>query len=84
MEVRCIVACRDSSGVPTFVTVTVTTSAEDYGAGEHYYSAEDVASDLGYTPYLVYDDRDLAEDVFSFLWDKYGGLNAGQNEIGGV
>lgn len=71
MNIRCIVACRDASGVPTFFSATVVCSQVSRGAGVHYERAERKAISAGYTgPMITYDEIDGPSWLFShgFAW----------------
>ncbi len=72
MTVKCMVAAEDYSGIPDFYFCTVECSKESYRNGKHYDLAENMATDNGYTPKLVFDENDTGGTLIidKFDWEK--------------
>jgi len=64
MQIRLIVACSNSSGVPCLVPIEVTTTAAAYTRGVHYELAEYELGLKGYEkPFVCIDEHDSPEMV---------------------
>lgn len=67
--VRCVVSCRDASGVPTFFPCTIECVKREYDDGTHYAEAQAWAEDEGYEDVgLVYDENDGPQFLFDNLF----------------
>lgn len=53
MNVKMIVACKDSNGAPTFFKTVMKVSNKEYHNGDHYTIAENLAKDQGYEGDMV-------------------------------
>ena len=64
MQIKLIVACSNSSGVPCLVPIEVTTTAAAYTRGVHYELAEYELGLKGYEkPFVCIDEHDSPEMV---------------------
>ena len=71
LDIRCVVACRDSSGSPSFFPCTVTATEEQYEVGWHYTVAQGMAEEEGHGgEMLVYDERDGNKFLFAHYFPK--------------
>lgn len=71
MEIRCVVACTQSDGVPGFYICKVIVGGEGYDEGVHYDAAKEKAEAERYDgPMVVYDENDGPAWLFDhFGWD---------------
>lgn len=58
MKVKCIVAGINANGSPDLFPIQVECTLDQYNDGFHYDISRDIASDEGYEPKLVIDERD--------------------------
>ena len=59
MKIKCVVACSDANGKPTFYACVVDATPSKYAHGEHYVVARGMAEDDGYgSEMVVYDEKD--------------------------
>jgi hypothetical protein len=71
MQIKCVVAYRNSEGVPDFYSCTVRCSKSQYDNGDHYDMAEDRARDADYEgPMVVYDEKDGQRWMFNHFFSK--------------
>lgn len=77
MKVRCVISCRDASGVPTFAACQVVCDQTEYDEGEHYEMAKAWAEEQRYESVgLVYDQNDGPGWLFEqFDWQKAGTIS---------
>lgn len=84
MLVKCVVACRDASGCPTFFPCSVSVSQDDYDDGAHYDIAKNEAGDYGYEfglAAIVYDENDGPEWLFEqFDWEKAATIDYSEDD----
>lgn len=68
MQIKCVVACDNSEGIPDFFPCVVECSQEEYDEGNHYDSAREMALDANYGgKMVVYDENDGPEWLFKQL-----------------
>jgi hypothetical protein len=73
MKVKCVVACRDASGVPTLYPCVVRITKDGYDGGDHYDLAREEADDAGYEVgpgTLVYDEDDGPAFLFRHFFPE--------------
>jgi len=73
VKIKCVVACRDAGGTPTFYPCVVTTTREGYDNGDHYDVAVEEANEDGYAvgPHaLVYDEYDGPAFLFRHFFPE--------------
>ena len=71
MQIKCVVACKNSEGAPDFYSCTVNCSKSQYDNGDHYDMAEGRAMDADYEgPMVVYDEKDGQRWMFNHFFSK--------------
>jgi hypothetical protein len=68
-KIKCVVSVVDSNGSPDFHFVIVECTEEQYNNDEHYDAAKNDAADIGYEPYLAYDEFDNAGKAMLSLFN---------------
>lgn len=73
-EIKCAVACTDSSGVPAMFFVKMMASIKQVNNGDHYKAAKYFCEEQGYEAFLVYDQWDSQLLEYNFFkqidWDN--------------
>lgn len=69
-RIKVVVAVTDSNGRPDFWSCIVTCTEEQQNRGEHYDAAEDAAAEVGYEPYLSYDETDPGFAMLKVAWES--------------
>lgn len=60
MNVKVVVLCLNSEGMPEFYTCTPECTPDDVEQGKHYVLAKESAEDQGYDPVIAFDATDPA------------------------
>lgn len=68
MNIKVIVAVKNSNGESDIWACKVGCNEDQYNAGDHYDAAKDAAAELGYEPYLAYDEHDPGFKSFKIDW----------------
>lgn len=70
-KIRCVVACRDAGGTPTFYPIEFVCSTEAYENGDHYLVAQEMAREDGYESVgIVYDENDGPAWLFRHMFGE--------------
>ena len=61
MNIKCVVACRDSNGAPDLYALRIECTNEQYDNGDHYERAKEAVAENGYEASdIVFDENDSA------------------------
>lgn len=68
-KIKCVVACFDSQGKPTFFPCIIECTEQEYEIGEHYCMAREKAREAGYeNSMVVFDQHDGPKWLFERFW----------------